>query len=104
MQYKSIKRRSNTALKNKWFKPILGFLVFLGFFCSGSAFADELKGVMDSVKENFGTDSTFIKLLYAAEIVAGGYAWHKTKHPSAVIGIVILTLFMTFALTHWVFV
>ena len=109
MQYKNIKHYGNKILKNRWLShsPALVFLAFLGvvgFSYSTSVFAtDELAGVMDSVKANFGAGSAFIKLLYAAEIIAGGYAWHKTKHPSAVIGIVILALFMTFALGHWVF-
>jgi hypothetical protein len=107
MQYKNIKHYCNGVLKNKWFKSTSIFFVVLGWFCfsySSSVFAaDELAGVMVSVKENFGSGSAFLKLLYAAEIIAGGYAWHKTKHPSAVIGIVILALFMTFALSHWVF-
>lgn len=104
MHQKNVKHYCNVVLKNRWFTPVLGFLIFSGFFCPISVFAaDELAAVMDSVKANFGTGSTFIKLMYAAEIIAGGYAWHKTKHPSAVIGIVILALFMTFALTHWVF-
>lgn len=97
----------NIKLKNRWLNPaliIFTLLGFLSFSYSTSIFAgDELAGVMDSVKLNFGPGSAFLKLLYAAEIIAGGYAWHKTKHPSAVIGIVILALFMTFALSHWVF-
>ncbi len=114
MRYKSLKSCGNVFLnslnvfKNKYLNLVLigwVFLGVLGFSCSASVFAaDELVGVMSSVKDNFGTGSAFIKLLYASEIVAGGYAWHKTKHPSAVIGIVILALFMTFALAHWVFV
>jgi hypothetical protein len=101
MQHRNIK------LKNRWLNPaliIFASLGFLSFSYSTSIFAvDELVGVMTSVNENFGAGSAFIKLLYAAEIIAGGYAWHKTKHPSAVIGIVVLALFMTFALGHWVF-
>ena len=105
MRYKNIKHYGNELLKSKW-RPSLVFLAFLGVLgFSYSVFAaDELAGVMASVKENFGAGSAFLKLLYAAEIIAGGYAWHKTKHPSAVIGIVVLALFMTFALSHWVFV
>lgn len=105
MQYKKIKHCSNSVLKSQQFSSVLVLLTIFAVLCSDSVFAaDELSGVMTSVKENFGAGSTFIKLLYGAEIVAGGYAWHKTKHPSAVIGIVILTLFMTYALGHWVFV
>ena len=103
-----IKHYCNTILKKKWINSNLMFVVLLGFLsfsCSTAIFAvDELSGVMTSVKDNFGSGSAFLKLLYTAEIIAGGYAWHKTKHPSAVIGIVVLALFMTFALSHWVFV
>ena len=107
MQYKNIKHYSNLVLKNRWFNPIFWFFVVLGFFCSASVFAvdvakDELTDVMTSAKLNFGAGSTVIKLMYLAEIIAGAYAWHKTKHPSAVIGIVVLALFTTFAMGHWV--
>ncbi|CAL7962430.1 Pilin (modular protein) [Gammaproteobacteria bacterium] len=96
-----VKNYCGSVLKNK--KLILVFFTLV--WLSNSVFAaDELSSILTSAKENFGSDSTFIKLLYAAEIIAGGYAWHKTKHPSAVIGIVVLALFITFALKHWVFI
>lgn len=63
---------------------------------------DQLAGVMDEVKANFGKDSTAVKLLYASEIIVGGYTWHKTKNPAAVTGVVILSLFMNFALGKWI--
>jgi len=88
----------NYILKNKWHILFCLFWVTCAF-----ADGDELSSIMGSARDNFGSGSTFIKLLYASEIIAGGYAWHKTKHPSAVIGIVILAVFMTFALKHWVF-
>lgn len=70
-----------------------------------TAFADgdELSGVMTSVKSNFGTDSTFIKLLYLAEVIVGVYTYHKTKNIPVLLGIVIVSLFLNFALGHWVF-
>jgi len=80
-------------------------LLLFGYFVfySGAAFAgDELAGVLDEVKANFGKDSAAVTLLYGAEIIAGGYAWHKTKNPAAVTGIVILSLFMNFALGKWI--
>ena len=100
--------RSYSIIKNKWFNPILVCLAFLGFFCVTSAFAldpatGDLKGIMTDAKENFGSNSALIRLFYAAEIIAGAYAWHKSKHPSAVIGIVVLALFVTYALKTWVF-
>ena len=91
-------------LKNKPLKDALIFLLIFLVFYSVSIFAaDELATVMAGAKENFGVDSSFTKLMYAAEIIAGGYAWHKTKHPSAIIGIVVLAMFMTFALGHFAF-
>jgi len=99
-----IKHHFSGITKNKRLKTALAFLLFLGAFYSLSVFAaDELATVMASAKENFGADSSFLKLMYGAEVIAGGYAWHKTKHPSAVIGIVVLAMFMTFALGHFVF-
>ena len=99
-----IKHYFRSTAKNKPLRTILGFLLIFVVFYSASIFAaDELATVMTGAKENFGADSSFTKLMYAAEIIAGGYAWHKTKHPSAVIGIVVLTMFMTFALNHWAF-
>lgn len=77
------------------------FAIFGMVFTDVVLAADELLGVIDPVKTNFGTGSTFVKLLYVAEIIAGGYAWHKTKSPAAIIGIVVLAIFMTYALGHW---
>ena len=105
MLLKTIKRCCCSTSSNTWIKFIFKFLILSSVCYAASIFAaDELQGVLESAKSNFGTNSTFIKLMYGAEIIAGGYAWHKTKHPSAVIGIVVLALFMTFALNHWVFV
>jgi len=106
MSLKTIKRCFSSASKNTRSKSIFSLLILFSACYAASIFAagDELLDVMASAKANFGAGSTFIKLMYGAEIVAGGYAWHKTKHPSAVIGIVVLALFMTFALNHWVFV
>lgn len=106
MLLKTIKRCCYGASSNIWIKFIFKFVILSSVCYAASIFAagDELADVMTSAKSNFGAGSTFIKLMYGAEIIAGGYAWHKTKHPSAVIGIVVLALFMTFALNHWVFV
>lgn len=104
MLLKNIQSNVCGSASKVWIKSACSVLAIAGICYAGSVFAagDELAEVMTSVKSNFGSDSTFIKLMYVAEIIAGGYAWHKTKHPSAVIGIVVLALFMTFALQHWV--
>lgn len=88
--------------------PILLWLISLSligyfiFYSSAILAADELAGVMNEVKANFGKDSTAVKLMYAAEIIVGGYTWHKTKNPGAVTGVVVLSLFMNYALGKWV--
>jgi type IV conjugative transfer system pilin TraA len=80
-------------------------LILCGYFIFYSELsfaADQLAGVMDEVRSNFGKDSTAVKLLYGAEIIAGGYTWHKTKNPAAVTGVVVLSLFMNYALGKWI--
>jgi TraA. len=98
-----IKRYCNVVLSNPWCIAILTCLALFGLCYSMSVFADDaLAGVMTEVKANFGKDSTAVKLLYGAEIIAGGYAWHKTKNPAAVTGVVVLSLFMNYALGKWI--
>ena len=75
---------------------------YFTFYSELSFAADQLAGVMDEVRSNFGKDSTAVKLLYGAEIIAGGYTWHKTKNPAAVTGVVVLSLFMNYALGKWI--
>ena len=98
-----VKNYCNVISNNPWCVAVLTCLVFFGLCYSISAFAaDELAGVMGEVRANFGKDSTAVKLLYGAEIIAGGYAWHKTKNPAAVTGVVVLSLFMNYALNKWI--
>ena len=102
--YHKTKHYFRNIPKNKRLNTAIIFLLLFGAFYSASIFAaDELATVMGAAKDNFGADSSFLKLMYGAEVIAGGYAWHKTKHPSAVIGIVVLAMFMTFALKQFVF-
>lgn len=91
-------------LKNRSLKVILNCFAFAGICYSLSVLAsDDLSGVMESVKSDFGESSTFIKLLYLLEIIVGVYTYHKTKNIAAMLGIVIISIFMTYALSHWVF-
>ena len=103
LKFKNMARACGITLTNPWLIAFLIFLVLLGLVYSMPTFAaDELEGVMKEVKLNFGKDSTAVKLLCAAEIIVGGYTWHKTKNPAAVTGVVILSLFMNYALGKWV--
>jgi len=98
-----IKKVCPVVLKSSYMLPVIGVFALMGLGFSTAAFGvDHLATVMTSVKENFGADSTFIKIMYLAEIIVGGYTWHKTKNPAAVIGIVILAIFVNFAITKWV--
>lgn len=64
---------------------------------------DDLKGVMGSVKSTFGVDSTFMKLLYLAEIIVSVYTYHKTKNFAVLLGIIFISVFVNYAIPHWVF-
>ena len=92
---------------NKRIKKISNFLTLAaiwGFYTLPAlADDDDLKGVMEGVKATFGADSTFIKLLYLLEIVVGVYTYHKTKNLAAMLGIIFVSTFLTYALPHWVF-
>jgi type IV conjugative transfer system pilin TraA len=85
------------------FKRIYAGLTGAGLwlFCSLTTYAgtsdDQLSGMLDSVKDNFGKDSTFIKLLYLAEVIVGVYTYHKTKNIPVLLGIVIISLFLNYA-------
>jgi type IV conjugative transfer system pilin TraA len=98
-------KKINTLIIKFKSMPATMLCLILGYFYSISAYADsdELSGVMSSVKSNFGTDSTFIHLLYLAEVVVGVYTYHKTKNIPVLLGIVIISLFLNYALGHWVF-
>jgi len=102
---KSCFKKVNNTLAKSTMKVSLAIAIFIGFIYSFPVLADDdLSGVMDNVKSDFGTTSTFIKLLYLAEILASIYAYHKTKNIAVLLGILVISIFLTFALTHWVFV
>ncbi len=103
MGYHKLKKHCLFVAKTGLTKPLCYLLVLFGAFYVQPIVlaADELAGILTPVKTNFGTGSTFVKLLYVAEIIAGGYGWYKTKSPAAISGIVVLALFMTYALDHW---
>ncbi len=62
---------------------------------------DVLEGISNSVSGTFGSGSTFIKLLYMGEIFASAVVYVKTKNLLVLAGIVILSLFLNFALQHF---
>ncbi|OGT07997.1 MAG: hypothetical protein A2X78_00785 [Gammaproteobacteria bacterium GWE2_37_16] len=104
---KKVKSYLRKFAKNKSFKKVTTFLTLAaiwGFYTLPAlADDDDLKGVMEGVKATFGADSTFIKLLYLLEIVVGVYTYHKTKNLAAMLGIIFISTFLTYALPHWVF-
>lgn len=97
--------KRNKLFRNRVGKLLAQFFVFTWLLYPVFTFADadDLSGVMTSVKSDFGTGSTFIKLLYLAEIIACVYGYHKTKNIAILMGIVVVSLFLNFALGHWVF-
>jgi len=91
-------------LKFSWWIEI-GTIFFLCLFYLKPVFADgdPLSGLMTTLQATFGTSSTFVHVLYLAEVVTGIVGFIKSKHPYSFVGIVLVTLFMTFALNTWVF-
>jgi type IV conjugative transfer system pilin TraA len=101
---RSFFNKTKVGLAKVVMKVNLVIAAFIGAIYSFPIFADDdLSGVMENVQKDFGKDSTFIKLLYLAEIIAAVYAYHKTKNIAVLIGILVISIFLTFALTHWVF-
>ena len=77
-----------------------------GVFYSITSFAandDPLSALLPTAKNAFGADSTFIHLMYLAEVIVCAYAYHKTKNFGALLGIFVLPIVTSFALNHWVF-
>ncbi len=79
------------------------YLVFLGFFCVTSAFAEDyLGGALPDIKANFGVGSVFIKVLYLMEIYYGWRKYRETHNPFAVGSIVLVAFALTYAIGKWV--
>jgi TraA. len=85
-------------------KITLMLTVIVVSFLSAATFAapdvskDLLSDSLSSVKMTFGSGSVIWNYIYLLEVLAGGYAWHKTKHPGAVLGVVVLVLFVNFGI------
>ena len=92
-------KKHYSGMVNKLLPPALLALVFL----SSAVFAaDELSGVLTSINESFGLKSVFIKVLYLMEIYYGWHKWRQTGNPWSAAGIVIVAMFFTYAIPHWV--
>lgn len=82
------------------------FILTIGIIYSANSFAaegDPLSELLPTAKNAFGANSTFIHLMYLLEVIACVYAYHKTKHFGAMLGIFVLPVVTNFALNHWVF-
>ena len=93
----------NLINKTKFILVFLAFIMINIFYSLPAEAADDLSNVMTSVQSDFGTGSTFIKIMYLLEIIAAVYGYHKTKNIGVLAGIVIISIFLNFALGHWVF-
>jgi len=82
----------------------IALLTALGWMVAfPSAWADDLAQIKTQVLSDFGSGSTVVNLLVLAEIFGCAYAYHKTKNLGVLLGAVILSVFLTFALTHLIF-
>lgn len=104
MQHENIRHCFNIVLKSKWFNSILIFLALTGIFCSTSVFAEDLlAGIKEPLRENFGSGSYIVKIIYLICILSSAYAYVETHNIKLAGKILVVSLFITFALSHWVF-
>jgi type IV conjugative transfer system pilin TraA len=76
----------------------IGLLLGLGCLVyAADPTTDLLPGVKADVNTNFGLGSTFMWLVYFAEVILGAVAYVKTKNYWVLIPIVVLIIFTTVA-------
>ena len=103
---KNYRYHNSSTPKNKWFNSVLIYLTLFGSFVvfySTSVFAEDLLSTaLPDIKANFGLGSVFIKGLYLLEIYYGWRKWRETHNVWAVGGILLVALYMTYAIGKWV--
>lgn len=75
--------------------PYLYLASMFTLVMSGYSYADGtdyLSGAWTSVNTTFGESSSFMKIVYVAEVGAIAFAWVKTKSPMVLLGLPILLL------------
>lgn len=92
----------------KYLSGVFLLYTIINFMYIGQAFADspgldDLQGVTNSLKSDFGKGSTFVTILYLVEIVAAIMAYIKTKNLITLSGVIVISIFINFAIPHWVF-
>jgi D-alanyl-lipoteichoic acid acyltransferase DltB (MBOAT superfamily) len=105
MQHENIKHYFDVLLKSKWFNPVLGVFVTLGLFCFSTAvFAEDLlKDAMPALKENFGTGSAVVKIIYLVDIISSVLIYIKTKDYKIAGSVLITLIYLTYTLNNMVF-
>lgn len=78
----------------------VGVSVFL-FSMVAFAETDELANAKAQVAGTFGSNSTFMHIMYTIEVIMAMYLYHKTRNIAVFIGIAVLAMFANFALTQW---
>ena len=95
------KIKSYKSLVVAKYLPAMTGLVFA--LATSVVFADDdLSGALTAIKTNFGIGSVFIKALYLIEIYYGWQRWKETHNPLAVGGIVLIAMYLTYAIGKWV--
>ena len=101
---KKMKNKLGLILKSKWCNPVLGIAMISGLFFSNTGFASEiLKEAMPALKENFGTGSIAIKMIYLAEILSAAFIYIKTKDYRIAGSILLVAIYLTYTLGNLVF-
>ncbi|MCF6808566.1 hypothetical protein L3V79_09210 [Thiotrichales bacterium 19S9-12] len=82
--------------------PATILILFLFLLFSSHLFAEDgvdyLDGAADAVSATFGKDSNFIKIVYIGEVIVAIVTYITTKKIYALLGIVVLMLFVNFFL------
>ena len=82
----------------------IGIYSLISLLHVGQAIADDdLSGVKTSMQGDFGKDSTFVGAMYLVEIVMAGVTYIKSKNMMALIGVVLLSIFVNWAMGKYVF-
>lgn len=81
----------------KYFLPIVTLLAFVFYFIAPAHAEDLLVSGNEVVKDTLGKDSSLVKWIYILEVLAGLWAFVKTKNLLVLLGFVALIVGTTVA-------
>lgn len=83
---------------------VIGIYSLVSMLHMGQALAtDDLSSAKTTLNDDFGKDSTFIGIVYLVEIIVAAVTYIKSKNMMALIGVVVISIFINFGFGHFVF-